>query len=148
MALEKSHMAYKFPSETKELLKSWKDKINQNEQYQEAASGWGVDFNGDILFTIREGANYDGDPINILLELEDGNCFSARKVDPGDVEYGVEFTTSYTEWKNFLQETHIAKGYFENVLDFSGDESIIEDYLLAKYQLAMSLNNVGIKFEY
>lgn len=40
-----------FPSE--EWLDEYRRNLNANERYTEASSGWGVEFNGDFLFHIR-----------------------------------------------------------------------------------------------
>lgn len=45
-------MAIDFPSE--EWIEEWHDRINDNEEYAEQGSDWGVGWNGDFVFEITD----------------------------------------------------------------------------------------------
>jgi putative sterol carrier protein len=94
-------MAKQFPSQ--EWFEALQEKLTESEAYGEEAAGWGVDFNGDFVFTIEEG---DGlaESAHYLLEVEDGDCHDVYPVDIEESDHGFELVGSYPVWKQVVKD--------------------------------------------
>jgi putative sterol carrier protein len=55
--------------------------INENSDYAKAARGWGVGFEGSILY-IMEASGEIEDDISIYMDLKDGKCLSIKLLAP------------------------------------------------------------------
>jgi putative sterol carrier protein len=93
-------MAHEFPSE--DWIKTFQTQLNDNEEYAEAASDWGVDFNGDFIFTIEADDLYDQTE-HYFVGLEAGECTDAYHVEnPDDEDYGFVYSGPYSNWKEMV----------------------------------------------
>ena len=100
-------MAVDFPSD--EWIDEWKAQLNDNDEYAEKASDWGVGWNGDFIFTIGVDEDAkdefpelvgDSDQVHYYIGLEGGECTDAYQVDsPEDVDYGFEIIGPYANWQ-------------------------------------------------
>lgn len=121
-------MAKRFPSD--EWFEELADRLNANETYGEQAEGYGVDFNGDYIFTVEAG---DGlaETYHYFIGLEDGDCTGTRRIDnPAEVDNGFELSGSYGNWQNLVRGE---MGAIEGIMggDFELDGSM---NTLLKYQ--------------
>lgn len=121
-------MAKTFPSD--EWFDELGDRLNANETYGEQAAGYGVDFNGDYIFTIEAG---DGLPEthHYFIGLEDGDCTGTRPIDnPAEADNGFELSGPYGNWKELVRGE---MGAIEGIMggDFELDGSM---NTLLKYQ--------------
>lgn len=90
-----------FPSE--EWINEFCRRINQNEEYREKGSEWGVDFNGDFVFVIEPDDGLDEHEY-FFIGFEGGECTGARKLDdPDEVEYGFKYIGEYSNWKKLVE---------------------------------------------
>jgi putative sterol carrier protein len=55
--------------------------INENTEYAEVAKGWGVDFEGSILYLMESSGEIEDD-ISIYMDLKDGKCLGIYLLDP------------------------------------------------------------------
>lgn len=93
-------MAHVFPSE--DWIKTFQKQLNENEAYAEAASDWGVDFNGDFIFTIEADELYDQTE-HYFVGLEAGDCTDAYHTEnPDDEDYGFVYSGPYSNWKEMV----------------------------------------------
>lgn len=77
-------------------------KIQSDQAYRAAAKGWGVEFNGDILFSIEPGSGLE-QPTHMLLQLKDGDCLGAKLLsDPAEADPGFRLRGSWPTWKQVL----------------------------------------------
>lgn len=123
-------MAKTFPSD--EWFETLKDRLNDNETYAEQASGYGVDFNGDYVFTINAENGLE-ETVHYFIGLEDGACTDVHKVDnPAEVDNGFELIGPYSSWKQLVRGE---MGAIEGIMggDFELDGSM---NTLLKYQSA------------
>lgn len=120
--------ALTFPSEG--WFEELQDRLNNNQTYNKQASGYGVDFNGDYVFTIEAGDGLDT-TYHCFIGLEDGKCTETREVNsPSDVENGFQLTGPYGNWKMLVRGE---MGAIEGIMggDFELDGSM---NTLLKYQ--------------
>lgn len=143
-----------FPSQA--WFDEYKDAINNDEEYAEAAADWGVGFDGDFLF-ITEGMPIDdidmdalpedlreemdqyvdGDTGYTLVALEGGKCTDARLIeDPDDVEAGFILRADYGVWKDLLRGNIGAiDGMMSGKFELEGDMNKVMQYSQAAAQL-------------
>ncbi|MFB6132054.1 MAG: SCP2 sterol-binding domain-containing protein, partial [Halanaeroarchaeum sp.] len=116
-------MAISFPTEAEEWVQAYRDQLNQSEEYAEEGEEWGVDFDGSFLFEIQPDDTYDGDPVRLYLDLEDGTCLEASVVDDeAMVEPGFTLRASYSAWKDLIQgKLNPIEAILSGPFDLEGD---------------------------
>lgn len=57
--------------------------INTSQEYNQAAKGWGVDFEGSILLWMEASGEIEDD-IRIYLDLKDGKCLGINLLAPNE----------------------------------------------------------------
>lgn len=116
-------MAISFPIEADEWGQAYRDQLNNSETYAEEGEDWGVDFDGSFLFEVQPDAAYDGDPVRLLLDLEDGECRDAFSVDSEEeVEYGFALRADYSDWKDLIQgDLNPIEAILSGPFDLEGD---------------------------
>lgn len=94
-------MSVQFPSD--EWFEKLKEKLNNNDTYNEEATGWGTDFNGDFILTINPGDGLS-ETVQYYVGLYDGECTEVYEVDdPGKEDNGFEMVGDYSSWKQLVQ---------------------------------------------
>ena len=143
-------MAIKLPSEAEEWIESWKDNLNASEEYAEVGQGWGVGFNGDFLFQIRPDDLYDGDPVNLFVGLEDGECTEAHITDdPESEDWGFAFRGDATHWKALIEgELDAMEGMMNGQFDLDGDMQKVMQYSNAAVVMTENAAAVDTEFEF
>ncbi|CAI48779.1 SCP2 domain protein [Natronomonas pharaonis DSM 2160] len=143
-------MSIAFPSEGDEWIEMYGELLDDNDDYTEAGSGWGVGFNGDFVFIIEPDDAYDGDPLYFFLGLEDGSCTDAYQVaDPDDEEYGFIFRGPYSNWKRLFQgELGPVDGMMSGEFDIEGDMQKILQYSQAAVEMTETGRDIDTDFEY
>jgi len=122
------HMTEQFPSD--EWFEELADRLNANETYREQADGYGVDENGDYVFTIEAGDGLE-ETYHYYIGLEDGKCTGTHRVESlADTDNGFQLSGPYSNWKELVRGE---MGAIEGIMggDFELDGSM--NYLL-KYQ--------------
>lgn len=120
-------MAETFPSI--DWFEELKERLNDNETYAEQAAGYGVDFDGDYVFTIEAG---DGltETVHYYVGLEDGECTGVREVDsPDAVDTGFQLSGEYDSWKSVVRgEMGAVEGIMGGDLELDGDMNTLLKY--------------------
>lgn len=87
---------------TPEWARSLEETINASSEYRNAAAGWGVGFNGNILFAFEAGGAL-GRGIHLLLRLEGGRCLGATFVPgPAHPDAGFALRATFPLWLEIL----------------------------------------------
>jgi putative sterol carrier protein len=151
-----------FPSQA--WFDQYKNAINENEEYGEAAADWGVGFDGDFLFItenmpidgidmdalpddLREEMEtyVDGDTGYTYVGLEGGNCTDAYLIeDPDDVEAGFILRADYDVWKQLLRgDIGAIDGMMSGKFDLEGDMNKVMQYS----QAAATLTDISTSID-
>jgi putative sterol carrier protein len=143
-------MAIALPSEADEWIREWREQLNASEEYAEAGAGWGDGFNGSFLFDIQPGDTYDGDPVYLYVDLEDGECTEARQVtDPGEVDWGFAYRGDYSDWKALIHgEIGAIDGMMGGQFELDGDMQKVLQYSDAAVVMTENAAKIDTKFEH
>jgi len=85
-----------FPSE--EWIKTYMEKLNNNEAYKDAASTW----EGDFIFQIDPDGEIVEEPIRFYLDLWHGDCRDAMMADE-DTDAEFVYQGPYKNWKKLIE---------------------------------------------
>lgn len=130
-------MAVDFPSDG--WIEEWKERLNENDEYAEAASDWGVGWNGDFVFTIEVDDEFvdefpemagEDNKIHYFVGLEGGECTDAYRVeDLSEVDYGFEIIGPYDNWKKLAQgEIGAIDSLMSGKFELNGDMQKVMQY--------------------
>jgi len=151
-------MAVEFPSD--EWIDEWKERINDNEEYSEKASDWGVGWNGDFIFTIEvendelkeDFSDRIGDDgkVHYFVGLEGGDCRDAYQVDNLDeVDYGFEIIGPYENWKALAQgEIGAIDGLMSGKFELNGDMQRVMEYSDGAVVMVETATDIETDFAY
>ncbi|MCA9726115.1 MAG: SCP2 sterol-binding domain-containing protein [Candidatus Eisenbacteria bacterium] len=93
---------------TEEWAQALVGEINGSSEYRNAASAWGHDFNGDMIFAFEPDASLPA-PLYLHLKLEEGSCQGAAFVsDPSSVEVGFLLRAPFRLWRDILERKTMA----------------------------------------
>ena len=138
-------MALTFPSE--EWFEELENQLNDNETYAEQAAGYGVEFDGDYVFTIEAG---DGlaETVHYYVGLEDGDCTGVRQVDsPDEVQTGFELSGGYASWKEIVRgEMGAVEGIMSGDLELDGDMNTLLKYQAAATTFVDTCSKIDTEF--
>lgn len=143
-------MAFAIPSDVHDVCSEWREKINNDEKYNEQAQGWGDGFNGDFLLTVEPDELYGGESIHLAVELENGSCKGLKPVgSPEDFNYGYKMSAPYKHWRGFLESNvgdmrYVNMGLFE----IEGDMDRFNEYEIAHARMAMLCKEIAMNFEF
>ena len=99
-------MAHPFGSP--EWCAALRDAVNGSSEYRNAASKWGVDFNGNLLFAFEAGGGLPS-PLYLLLRLKSGRCDEAAFVaGPGHPDAGFTLRAPFPVWRDILERRALA----------------------------------------
>ncbi|HMI31294.1 MAG TPA: SCP2 sterol-binding domain-containing protein [Candidatus Limnocylindrales bacterium] len=87
---------------TAEWAAALRESVNASSEYRNAASSWGVGFNGNILFAFESGGALEKS-LHLLLRLEGGRCLGAEFVPgPTHPEAGFTLRAPFPLWREIL----------------------------------------------
>ena len=99
-------MAYRFG--TAEYAHALCDEINNSSEYRNAASKWGVGFNGNLLFAF-EADDAIQDALYLLARLQAGRCDGAEFVPgPSHPDQGFTLRAPFRLWREILERRTLA----------------------------------------
>jgi len=151
-----------FPSQA--WFNEYKDEINSDEEYAEAAADWGVGFDGDFLFITENMGTDDidmdalpedlqqemdqyveGDTGYAFVGLEGGKCTDARLVEsPDDVQAGFILRADLEVWKDLLRGNIGAiDGMMSGKFELEGDMNKVMQYS----QAAATLTDISTRID-
>lgn len=143
-------MAIKLPGEADEWIDEYQKQLNESDDYSRAGEGWGIGFNGDFIFEIQPDSTYDGDPVNLLVGVKDGECHTAYVTDDPDGEdWGFAFRGEYSNWKKLIEgELDPVEGMMDGTFDLDGDMQKVLQYSEAAVVMTESAAEIDTEFEY
>lgn len=120
-------MPTEFPGD--EWFAELRDRLNDNDTYGEQAAGYGVDWNGDYVFTIEAGDGLE-ETVHYFVGLEDGDCTGVHEVDSlEDVDYGFELSGPYGNWQEVVRgEMGAIEGIMGGDFELDGDLNKLLEY--------------------
>jgi len=141
-------MAIALPDEAEAWVESFRERLNDNADYETAADGWGVGFDGDFVLEILPDDTYDGQPLYFYLELRDGDCLQASVLgDPDEVAHGYALRGDYTDWKRLIRgELDIVPAVMNGVLDVDGSKMRAMRYQNALVEMGETAAQVDTEF--
>ena len=99
-------MAYRFG--TAEYARALCDEINGSSEYRNAASKWGVGFNGNLLFAF-EADDALRTALYLLVRLQAGRCDGAEFVaGPAHPQAGFTLRAPFGLWRDVLERRTLA----------------------------------------
>jgi len=129
--------------ELKELGEKWAaefcEALNNSPEYKSAAAGWGVDFDGGMLFVMEKSGEIE-DNILAFLDLKDGDCLGITILPPGEdppKEPIMTLRASMLIWKRLAsKELDPIQSLMQGLLNLEGDMSLALRYAKAAMELA------------
>jgi putative sterol carrier protein len=158
-----------FPSQA--WFAEYRERINDDDAYAEAASDWGTDFDGDFVFRMEEMPVEDLDTAampdslaedleryvteedgsyvgHALLGLEGGKCTDARLVESAEsVEAGFTLTADNETWKRLMAgELGVVDGMMSGHFEIDGDMQKVMQYSQAAVRLTEAAADIDAEF--
>ena len=117
---------------TSDWAESLRREINASSEYRNAASQWGVGFNGDVLLVFTPDAAL-AEPQNLLVRLEGGACLGAEFLqDAGGAAPGFVLRAPFSLWKEILdRKTLAATAILTGRMKIEGNPGILLRFLAA-----------------
>lgn len=138
-------MAKTFPSD--EWFDELKDRLNSNETYAEQAEGWGLDFDGDFVFTIQP-ADELGETVQYFIGLLDGECTEVYRIDdPASEDFGFEMIGDYASWKRLVRgELGAIEGIMSGDFELDGSMNTLLKYQDAATTFVGTCSEIDTEF--
>ncbi|MHA1232138.1 MAG: SCP2 sterol-binding domain-containing protein [Candidatus Helarchaeota archaeon] len=119
--------------------KEYCEVLNNSPEYNEAASGWGIDFEGAMLVVMTASGEIDFD-IRCFLDLKDGKCLGIKILDPDEDpprETGMTLRAPLYIWRKMaFKEINPIQALMSGDLELEGDMSLVMKYSKAAMMLA------------
>ncbi|MHA1325404.1 MAG: SCP2 sterol-binding domain-containing protein [Candidatus Helarchaeota archaeon] len=127
----------------KEIGKKWAEEyckaLNETPEYEEAAKGWGVDFEGAMLFIMEPSGEVTFE-VRSFLDLKDGKCLGIKLLEPGEAPPrppGMTLRASMLLWKKLaFKEMNPIQALMSGELKLEGDMGLAMRYSQAAMLLA------------
>ena len=129
--------------ELKDLGEKWAAEfckaLNNSAEYKSAAAGWGIDFDGGMLFIMEKSGEIEDD-ISTFLDLKDGDCLGITMLSPGEDPPRTPVMTlraSMLIWKQLAsKELDPIQSLMQGLLTLDGDMGLALRYAKAAMELA------------
>ncbi|MHA1378918.1 MAG: SCP2 sterol-binding domain-containing protein [Candidatus Helarchaeota archaeon] len=129
--------------EIKDMGEQWAQNfckaLNTSEEYAAAAKGWGIDFEGAMLFVWTPSGEIDFE-IRTFLDLKDGKCLGIKLLKPGEDPprpAGMILKAPMNIWKKLaFKELNPVQCLMSGDLKLEGDMNIAMKYSQAAMILA------------
>lgn len=127
----------------KEMGEKWAkeycDALNSSEEYEEAASGWGVDFEGAMMMIMGPSGEIE-EEIASFMDLKDGKCLGITLLEPGQDpprEPGMTLRAPMLIWKKLaFKDMNPVTALMNGELKLEGDMNLAMKYSQAAMLLA------------
>ena len=132
---------YKFPSE--EWIKAFKEELNKNEAYAEAAKDW----EGDFLFIVTPDEGLDREYV-FYVDLWHGKCRDACIVPSRDAKKAeFVYEGKYSNWKKLIAgELDPIQAVMTRKFKLSGNLAKVMRYTKAASELVKTASKVPTEF--
>ena len=134
---------YKYPSE--EWIKAWKEELNKNKEYEEAAKDW----EGDFLFIITSGGPIEKE-IVFYVDLWHGKCRDAYEVPSRDAKKtAFIYEGPYENWKKIIKgELDPTRALLARQMKLTGDMAKVMKYVKATNEMTKTNLKIPTEFIY
>jgi putative sterol carrier protein len=131
----------KFPSQ--EWIEVFMEKLNANEEYEEAAKDW----EGDFLFVVRPEGNLK-EEARFYVDLWHGKCREVRMVPPGEeVKTAFTYEGPYGNWIKLInKEIDPIRGILTGKFKLKGSMMKVMRYTKAAKLLVETASQVPTEF--
>jgi putative sterol carrier protein len=130
----------RFPSA--EWIKIFKEELNKNKIYEEAAKTW----EGDFLFVVAPDDELKKETV-FYLDLWHGKCRDAGLVK-GKKTAKFVFKGPYSNWKKVIRkELDPIRGLIRGMFTVEGDSKVIIDQAKAAQELVNTASRIPVDFE-
>ncbi|GAB4313120.1 MAG: SCP2 sterol-binding domain-containing protein [Promethearchaeota archaeon] len=117
--------------------------LNESPEYEEAGKGWGVEFDGGMLF-VMEACGEIEDDLQAFLDLKDGKCLGIRVLAPGEApprEPALTVTAPFLTWRKIAtHEVGPVQAIMQGLLGLKGDMGLAMRYSRAAVELANAVD--------
>jgi len=136
-----------------EIAEKWAEEyceaLNNSEAYEEAGKGWGIDFEGSMLFVMKKSGEIE-DNLSAFLDLEDGKCLGIKILAPDENPPREPIMTlkgSFLLWKKLaFREIDPIQSLMSGKLRLEGDMSLAMRYARAAMELANATKDTDTTF--
>jgi putative sterol carrier protein len=134
---------YKYPSE--EWIKAWKEELNTNKEYAEAAKDW----EGDFLFIITAGGLVKKEWV-FYADLWHGKCRDAYMIASRDTKKtAFIYEGPYENWKKIIKgELDPTRALLARQMKLTGDMAKVMKYAKATNEMSKTNTKVPTDFLY
>lgn len=137
----------------KDIGQNWANEyckaLNEDSEYAEVAKGWGVDFEGAMVF-VMEACGEIEDNVSAFLDLKDGKCLGIKVLNPGEDPPRPPSLTLYASfllWKKLaLKEHNPIQLLMQGKLRVDGDMNLAMRYAKAAMKLADVVEKTDTSF--
>lgn len=138
-------MAKTFPSD--EWFDELQDRLNDNETYNQQAEGWGVDFDGDFIFTLQPDGQLS-ETVQYFIGLEDGKCTGVHRVyDAAEEDNGFEMVGDYSSWQKLVRdELGAIEGIMSGDFELKGSMNTLLKYQDAATTFVGTCSEIDTEF--
>lgn len=142
-------MSVTLPGEAEAWIDAYGRRLAENDDYAAAASGWGVEFDGDFVFEVLPDELYDGEPLALYIALEDGVVEETRLLsDPDDADHGFALRAGYADWKRLINgEIDVVPAVMSGTFDVDGSKLKAMRYQGALVEMGETATRVDTEFE-
>jgi putative sterol carrier protein len=124
-----------------EWIQVFKDELNKNVDYEQAAKDW----EGDFLFVILPDDELENG-VKYYVDLWHGKCREAYRVE-GHKDAAFTFSGSYLNWKRVIKnELDPIKGFIRGLFKIKGDSIKILRYVKAAKELINTASRIHTEF--
>jgi len=137
-------MTLTLPADAAAWATTWRDRINDREDFAAAAA----DFEAAFLFEIQADDRYDGEPVRFLVTLADGACTDTELVD-GDADYDFAMRGPYDAWAALLSgELDVSESVMDGTFDVVGNTMTLLQRQDAVSEMVGAAQSIDTEFEY
>jgi putative sterol carrier protein len=124
-------------------IEAWRTLLEESPNFEEAAAGWGVEFDGSILLSVEDAAV---DAPSFYVEPHDGGIREARVVE-GPVEAGFALSAPLSVWKDLVRgEIAPAAAVTGGDVAFDGDPMVAMQYSEALEVMIAAASAIDTEF--
>ena len=139
-------MGLKFGSA--EWARALEEEIQGSSEYRNAAAGWGIGFNGNILFAF-EADEAMPKPSYLLIRLDGGSCQGVEFVESPTVpEAGFVLRAPFSVWREILERKSLAAtAILTGRMRVDGDKMTLLRFTSAHRALVHCTGSIDTTFE-
>lgn len=137
-------MTATLPHEADAWASAWHERLTASGDFADAADG----FDAAVLFVIEPDESYDGDPVGIRVDVENGECTGATEIDETtDEDYALR--GPYEAWKAMLRdELDVAAAVMGGPFEVEGNTMALMQYRDAFAEMVRAARDVDTEFAY